>query len=343
MMSKKQLNLTYALKDDKIINISDVESGLKCGCICPSCGEPLVAKKGSKMMHHFSHHSGHNCEYGYETSLHLAAKDIISKTKKIVIPAVYLNFPDSYKKDELICESKEIQVDKVELEKRYGDIIPDIVLYVGGKLLFVEIYVTHRIDEEKLKKLQKAKISTLEIDLSQKKETITERELTDLLLNDSEEKTWKYNAVAQKQLHRFYEVSDIRTIIMRGYTMHVDNCPLKTRSWKGKPYANVIDDCLYCDYCISSNLEEGILCSGRTRIAALGDFNKPEKERIKDSDDILDSLRSTAFASGTCPNCGGALVERHGKYGDFWGCRNYPHCRFIASCDPETGEIIMKS
>ena len=33
--------------------------------------------------------------------------------------------------------------------------------------------------------------------------------------------------------------------------------------------------------------------------------------------------------SGICPKCGGHLVERHGKYGTFYGCSNYPHCRFI--------------
>lgn len=29
-----------------------------------------------------------------------------------------------------------------------------------------------------------------------------------------------------------------------------------------------------------------------------------------------------------CPRCGGDLVIRHGKYGDFYGCSNYPNCRF---------------
>ena len=43
---KNQLNLLYALRDNSIVSISDVESGLKCGCVCPACGERLVAKKG---------------------------------------------------------------------------------------------------------------------------------------------------------------------------------------------------------------------------------------------------------------------------------------------------------
>lgn len=31
---------------------------------------------------------------------------------------------------------------------------------------------------------------------------------------------------------------------------------------------------------------------------------------------------------GVCPRCQGKLVWRHGKYGGFWGCENYPRCRF---------------
>jgi ribulose bisphosphate carboxylase small subunit len=30
-----------------------------------------------------------------------------------------------------------------------------------------------------------------------------------------------------------------------------------------------------------------------------------------------------------CPKCGGILVERKGKYGQFKGCSNYPKCRYI--------------
>lgn len=29
-----------------------------------------------------------------------------------------------------------------------------------------------------------------------------------------------------------------------------------------------------------------------------------------------------------CPSCGGKLVKREGKYGEFFGCSNYPKCRF---------------
>lgn len=32
--------------------------------------------------------------------------------------------------------------------------------------------------------------------------------------------------------------------------------------------------------------------------------------------------------NGICPRCGGNLVLRHGKYGDFYSCSNYPKCTF---------------
>lgn len=32
-----------------------------------------------------------------------------------------------------------------------------------------------------------------------------------------------------------------------------------------------------------------------------------------------------------CPDCGGDLKEKMGKFGRFVGCSNYPNCRYIRS------------
>jgi len=37
------------------------------------------------------------------------------------------------------------------------------------------------------------------------------------------------------------------------------------------------------------------------------------------------------IASGICPKCGGTLVLRNGKYGSFYGCSNYPKCKYTLS------------
>ena len=109
-MSTNQQKLIFALNnDEEIVSIDNVESGLSCNCMCPACGEPLVAKKGKDMMHHFAHYSGYSCEYGHETSLHLAAKDILSKADKMIVPDLYLKIPESDKPHQLIFKSKEIK------------------------------------------------------------------------------------------------------------------------------------------------------------------------------------------------------------------------------------------
>lgn len=48
-------------------------------------------------------------------------------------------------------------------------------------------------------------------------------------------------------------------------------------------------------------------------------------------ENIYDKINDTEskIAQGICPKCGGNLVKRNGKYGEFIGCSNYPKCRFI--------------
>ncbi len=41
------------------------------------------------------------------------------------------------------------------------------------------------------------------------------------------------------------------------------------------------------------------------------------------------SLRDTAVADGRCPRCGGKLLLHVGRFGPFYGCANFPGCRYI--------------
>lgn len=310
--------LIYALKDGNIVSIDEVQSGKDCGCVCPACGGELIAHKGQKRMHHFKHRSSEDCEYGYESSLHLAAKDILSRSEKMVIPPIYVEFPQSGKPKELISMEREISIDNVELEKRFDDIIPDIVVYSGDKYFFIEIYVTHPIDDEKLKKLKEKNISTIEIDLSKIKRDISVEELSDILLKASDRKSWKYNAVSEKWYQRFVKASDKMPLTQRGLALHVDGCPIGIRNWKGKNYANFVDDCTGCEYCISYAHEGYILCSGRERIATKKDFLISKEERISNSNNPLPKIEK-------CPNCKVQLVRAKKDKGDVWQC---PRCTF---------------
>ena len=39
-------------------------------------------------------------------------------------------------------------------------------------------------------------------------------------------------------------------------------------------------------------------------------------------------VQQQEIRDGICPRCGGKLVLKNGQYGDFFGCSNYPKCKF---------------
>lgn len=54
------------------------------------------------------------------------------------------------------------------------------------------------------------------------------------------------------------------------------------------------------------------------------------KEHIQEVKTTIKETKKKIKA-GTCPKCGGELVLRKGKYGKFYGCSNYPKCRFTVT------------
>lgn len=57
------------------------------------------------------------------------------------------------------------------------------------------------------------------------------------------------------------------------------------------------------------------------------DSKETRKEHIKTVRSNIQKRKET-INSGKCPRCDGTLVRRQGKYGSFYGCSNYPKCRY---------------
>lgn len=57
------------------------------------------------------------------------------------------------------------------------------------------------------------------------------------------------------------------------------------------------------------------------------DSKENRKEHVKSIHTNVQNDR-ILVQQGTCPKCGGKLVERKGRYGMFTGCSNYPKCRY---------------
>lgn len=195
-----KLKIPFGLRDGQLLAATDVQNGLPCGCLCPGCGARLVAKHPKEKAAHFAHHNSEACLTGYETALHLAAKQVLLQRRQILVPriAAQRSLYDKETGAEVTVtkdiKSKSITLDSVEEESRdFEGIVPDIVATFRGKLLFIEIAVTHFVDEIKLEKLKQIGIPTLEIDLSHSPELPTLNDIEQLVIHKVVNRTWLYN------------------------------------------------------------------------------------------------------------------------------------------------------
>lgn len=260
----------YGIRDNRVIEIHEVESGLKCNCTCSVCGHTLVAKKGKKTRHHFVHYVGAECNKAIESSLHFAAKDFLDRNKTIKIPKVLANVGAGNGRVIELSPDQIMTFDKVFLEKRTDDIIPDIIIEKNGVQLFIEIAVTHFIDDEKKQKINRIGVSTIEIDLGNWNYDFKLTDLESILFDDTEKKKWIYNRKSEKFQNKLSEGKIERYVNIHGLANHVYDCPIKARVWKGNIYANVIDDCWNCDYYLGENNNEhggveSIYCNGHKK------------------------------------------------------------------------------
>ena len=76
---------------------------------------------------------------------------------------------------------------------------------------------------------------------------------------------------------------------------------------------------------------EGSTPSGEKTAGGGGKGVRGRRETVAEGAAKAKNGRSPAEPTGkTCPQCGGALVKRTGKYGEFVGCSNFPKCRYVA-------------
>ena len=241
--------MLYGLRDSVVIHISKVEKGLACGCTCPGCGADLIARKGKVKQHHFAHASGADCDKGLETGIHLAAKDILAKREEIVLPAAEVKFSGGKRAIEVAPEGL-YTVSNVRLESGIGGLIPDVLVDIDGQTLAIEIFVTHRVDEEKVEKLRQLDLSTIEIDLSAVARDLDPPLLESIVVDECDRKHWLFHSEVAQQEKVVRAKAKKLEIVSRGPVLHVDFCPIPAREYKGKPYANVIDDCVACPHCL---------------------------------------------------------------------------------------------
>ena len=187
-----------------------------CGCICPSCKTPLIAKQGQEKQWHFAHASRsvfnkteEECKYSFFVSVRLMSRQIIHKSLTLKLPQYirqvgeylpeyqyYLSVPCT------VTAQRNVEISDIEVEKVFMNSPVDIFGHIGDYSFI--IYFTHpgRSVPNEFHNPTDKKIGVISISLeptyaifaSSKKNRISyQTQLYDFLSNDLESKTWVFH------------------------------------------------------------------------------------------------------------------------------------------------------
>lgn len=203
----------YAFKNGQLVHISDVVSGLSCGCVCALCGGDLIAKKGKVKVHHFAHAIDTDCAGGAETALHILAKELFKEIESIVVPQYIFERERVLKPryitvshQQIIAKGGVAKITHVNIEKAEERFKPDVTLHCGEKKLLIEIAVTHKVDRKKLRLLRKSGLPAIEICLEFSDALLSREELRNKLQNNLASKHWLFHPEQRDAERVFYDM-----------------------------------------------------------------------------------------------------------------------------------------
>lgn len=97
----------------------------------------------------------------------------------------------------------------------------------------------------------------------------------------------------------------------------------------------------YMDSAYTAEMENALDSIAEGKIdknALLSEFWEEFKENFIIAEEKMEKVQPEIVEGKFCPVCNAPLVKRHGKYGNFIGCSNYPQCNYIEKNKPEVIE-----
>lgn len=194
--------IPFGLKDGKIHHVKNVPNGLACGCVCPNCRKPLIAKnKGEWKRPHFAHAVDTDC-FNYEAMsyLHQYAQQLLEAEQSIVLPE-FLVIPEITLINYSVLRGQSINFpvtkvafDSIQSEYSWDKYRIDSHGTLKNRSLFIEITVTHANEQEKINAIRDQGQPAIEI-------VLTDLHNSDKLYQDDEIRKAVFDPINAKWIH----------------------------------------------------------------------------------------------------------------------------------------------
>jgi hypothetical protein len=130
-----------------------------------------------------------------------------------------------------------------------------------------------------------------------------------------------YNPILQNQGHIYalkHVLKNYKYLRYYSIITFTKRATLKTKTYTDVVYINKLVKTIkkYDHYHLNEHTKNEIVAIILT--AKTNSRNKDKAVRVN----------SSMNKNGSCPNCGGNLMERNGQYGIFLGCNNFPRCNY---------------
>ena len=140
----------------QLVDVGSIKRGKACGCVCPSCYTPLVARHGQKKEWHFAHRSQKvhdqtrkGCEYSFAVSVRLMIRQLSNGGLQFKTPRLEYTLPtvsdDSYEFADFgycVTNESDLKLVDVKVGVPFCGVTVDVLGYVQG-VPFV-VYVTYK-------------------------------------------------------------------------------------------------------------------------------------------------------------------------------------------------------
>jgi hypothetical protein len=141
--------------DEAFVDVAEVARGRACGCICPSCKTPLIARQGEVKEWHFAHASRgvhqstqQSCEFSLYVSVRMMARQMIGEQLEIELPELngqvtegLGEYGEPVRIEFSVAPRKHLTLTDVEVERSFAGVPVDVYGQIR-EIPFI-IYFTH--------------------------------------------------------------------------------------------------------------------------------------------------------------------------------------------------------